>query len=143
MLLSVAFHLTLTNSYSLLVAPVKRRIKAAFKSCANVDWPRVIEGVLELFERFVSNEVEARRGLYSIWKDHDDPHVRWTWLFCKSIYPKIIAGNRSSDLDHFARILFGMLIQVAESSVDRIRAILPPARNATNQEKNICTRHAH
>jgi len=42
MLLSVAFHLTPPDSDSLLVTPVKRRIKSAFKCRINVDWSGLI-----------------------------------------------------------------------------------------------------
>ncbi|PYU54092.1 MAG: hypothetical protein DMG55_32660 [Acidobacteria bacterium] len=47
---------------SLVVAPSKRRIEAAFIGCVDVDWPPVMKGVLQLLVGFVSNELEIGRG---------------------------------------------------------------------------------
>src|SRR6266404_132797 len=96
----------------------------------------MIHGILERCKRVVFDEIEVRRGLHLIGKNHDDAHPRGTRFLCKSVYPHIVPSNRSSNPDHLSSVLVRMLVQVTKGCFYRLCARSRPTESTETQEKN-------
>src|SRR5579859_455805 len=102
----------------------------------------MVHRLLELVERVVFDQIEVGRGFNLFGKNNDDAHPRGARLFCESIYPHIVPGNRPSYPNHLSRVMIGMLVQLTKGCVNWLSACLRPNESAATQEenRNTCTR---
>src|SRR5579885_2717482 len=132
MFFAIPFLVTLTHPDPFVITPDKHRIKATLIGCIDVDGARGMQRLRELSVRLVFEEFEPRCRSYLVWKHHDDTHVRGAGLrmgIMERIFDMQVTNRAPSHLDHFARILLGMLVQITKSCRNRTRGrFLPPAQ---------------